>query len=108
MIHPLRLLRATRFTSLSEAASYLLLLFVAMPLKYFARLPMAVKIAGSVHGVLFVVLFLLLALSVIKRTLPPRFAAIVGLASLVPFVPFQLDRRFRNLEWSHRGTRQDQ
>ena len=37
-----------------EGISYLLLLGVAMPLKYLGNMPMAVKIAGSIHGFLFV------------------------------------------------------
>ncbi|MBN2781886.1 MAG: DUF3817 domain-containing protein, partial [Campylobacterales bacterium] len=34
-----------------EGYSYILLLFVAMPLKYMAGYPLAVKIAGMLHGV---------------------------------------------------------
>ena len=37
-----------------EVSSYLLLLLVAVPLKYFANEPLAVKILGPIHGVLFV------------------------------------------------------
>ncbi|MCA9507661.1 MAG: DUF3817 domain-containing protein [Myxococcales bacterium] len=36
-----------------EGTSFLLLLFIAMPLKYYAHLPVAVKILGPVHGFLF-------------------------------------------------------
>ena len=37
-----------------EGVSFLLLLGVAMPLKYMAGMPMAVKVVGWIHGVLFV------------------------------------------------------
>jgi integral membrane protein len=37
-----------------EGYSYLVLLFVAMPLKYLLNLPLAVKYTGTLHGVLFV------------------------------------------------------
>ena len=37
-----------------EGISYLLLLGVAMPMKYYFEMPMAVKITGMAHGVLFV------------------------------------------------------
>lgn len=40
--------------SLAEGVSFLVLLLVAMPLKYGADLPVAVSIMGSVHGVLFI------------------------------------------------------
>ncbi|MCX6141256.1 MAG: DUF3817 domain-containing protein [Candidatus Kapabacteria bacterium] len=44
------------FTTIAylEVTSYLLLLLVAVPLKYFANEPMGVKILGPIHGVLFV------------------------------------------------------
>jgi integral membrane protein len=37
-----------------EGYSYLILLFIAMPLKYFFDIPEAVRITGMLHGVLFV------------------------------------------------------
>lgn len=40
--------------AIAEGISYLLLVFVAMPLKYFADLPLAVTYVGWAHGVLFV------------------------------------------------------
>lgn len=36
-----------------EGMSLIVLLFLAMPLKYFFGLPIAVKIVGSIHGLLF-------------------------------------------------------
>ena len=45
---------AFRWTALAEAVSYLVLLGIAMPLKYIWQMPMAVKITGSIHGGLFV------------------------------------------------------
>nr|MBJ6878079.1 DUF3817 domain-containing protein [Vibrio cholerae] len=43
-----------RAIGLIEGISFLLLLFVAMPLKYFAGFATAVKITGMAHGVLFI------------------------------------------------------
>jgi integral membrane protein len=48
-------LRRLRAVALLEGVSYLLLLFVAMPLKYFWEMPLAVRIVGSLHGMLFIV-----------------------------------------------------
>jgi integral membrane protein len=45
--------------SVAEGATFLLLLCVAMPLKYAANLPIAVMIMGSVHGLLFIAYCLL-------------------------------------------------
>ncbi len=44
-----------RVCSLAEGVSFLVLLGIAMPLKYWAGLPLAVRVVGSVHGALFVV-----------------------------------------------------
>ncbi|MEC9073494.1 MAG: DUF3817 domain-containing protein, partial [Myxococcota bacterium] len=43
-----------------EGTSYLLLVGVAMPLKYLAGQPMAVKITGWIHGLLFMLFCLIL------------------------------------------------
>ncbi len=52
--------------SLAEGVSFLLLLFVAMPLKYAAGLPIAVSVMGMVHGLLFIA-YVLLALDGWRR-----------------------------------------
>lgn len=43
-----------RLVSLAEGLSFVLLVFVAMPLKYGAGVPEAVRVMGSLHGALFV------------------------------------------------------
>ena len=47
------MIRTLRILGNVEGVSYLLLLGVAMPLKYAFGLPLAVKIVGMAHGVLF-------------------------------------------------------
>ena len=49
-----------RIIGLVEGISYLVLLFVAMPLKYWADMPAAVRVVGSLHGGLFVLYVLAL------------------------------------------------
>src|SRR5262249_19012058 len=51
---PLTPLTRVRIAGLAEGVSFLLLLGVAMPLKYFADYPMAVTVVGTIHGVLFI------------------------------------------------------
>ena len=43
-----------RKAGIAEGISFLVLLTIAMPLKYFFHLPIAVKIFGWMHGILFV------------------------------------------------------
>lgn len=87
-----------RRTALLEGASFLVLLFIAMPLKYLAGQPLAVKITGMAHGVLF----LLFCAALLRAHLAGRWPAgrglVVFLSSLIPFGPFLLDRRMKAWE----------
>lgn len=74
-----------------EGTSFLLLLGVAMPLKYMLGIPEAVKYIGMAHGALFIayILMLLVATSKIKM---PLWAMPTGvLSSFLPFGPFIFD-----------------
>jgi integral membrane protein len=84
-----------RLVAFVEGISYLVLLFVAMPLKYLMGMPLSVRITGSIHGALFVGLAAL-AFSVFlsqKRTF--RWGLELFVASLIPFGTFVLDGRLR-------------
>jgi integral membrane protein len=87
-----------RLAALVEGVSFLVLLGVAMPLKYFAGLPAAVKVVGWVHGLLFVVLCVALANATAVARWPLGRAALVFVAALLPFGPFVVDRRMRQYE----------
>ena len=84
-----------RRVALTEAVSYLVLLGIAMPLKYAAGMPWAVRIVGSLHGALVIVFCWTLWRLVRESDWPLRRAALVFGASLVPIVPFVLDRRVK-------------
>lgn len=79
-----------------EGISYLLLLGIAMPLKYLAGMPMAVKIVGWAHGALFILLCVLLAQTWRALQWPISRAIMVFVAALLPFGPFIIDRRLRD------------
>ncbi len=84
-----------RIAGLVEAVSYMVLVGVAMPLKYLAGLPGAVRAVGWVHGVLFVAFCGALLLTVAVARWPLGRAALVFAAALVPFGPFVVDSRMR-------------
>lgn len=84
-----------RRVALAEAVSYLLLLTVAMPLKYLAGLPLAVRIVGLLHGVLFLVLCWALFQAWLNQLALRRCLAVFAL-SFVPVAPFWFDRRLRH------------
>lgn len=93
--NPIRLLRVVAFL---EGCSYLLLLGVAMPLKYFAGLPMAVRIVGSVHGGLFVLFCAALAYAMFSARWSMPRAGMVFASSLVPFGTFAMDASLKRAE----------
>jgi integral membrane protein len=75
-----------------EGWSYILLFFVAMPLKYLADMPQYVRIVGMIHGVLVLVYVLYLVLMHVKVKLSLKKTGIAFLLSLVPFGTFFLRR----------------
>ncbi|WP_243838847.1 DUF3817 domain-containing protein [Prosthecobacter fusiformis] len=87
-----------RRIALLEGGSFLLLLGIAMPLKYLADMPMAVKVVGWLHGALFVVFCYALLQVTMKTQWSLVRCALVFVASLVPFGPFVLDSRMRAWE----------
>ena len=89
---PIGLLRLIGFL---EGISYLVLLGIAMPLKYFADMPQSVLIVGWAHGVLFMG-FALAVLNVwIRHRWPFLRATAAMVASILPFGTFVLDKRLR-------------
>lgn len=85
-----------RKVAVAEGISYLLLLFVAMPLKYFADLPLYVKYTGWAHGLLFVLYAATLVLAWQEQKWKFGKAVLIFLASLLPFMPFVVDRKLKD------------
>ena len=86
-----------RIVSVLEGVSYLLLLFIATPIKYLAGIDSYVKILGMPHGLLFIG-YVILAI-VLKYELDWKsktFFTILA-ASIIPFGTFYIDKKyFRN------------
>jgi integral membrane protein len=79
----------------AEGISYLLLLGVAMPLKYMAGIPEAVRIVGSLHGFLFVLFMVVLFRVWQTQKWPYERVAMAFLLSIVPFGTFYLDKKLK-------------
>lgn len=86
-----------RLASILDGISYLVLLGIAMPLKYLADMPLAVRIVGSLHGVLFIALCFALLVVLRRRILSFGGCVLVFICALIPFAPFFLDRKLRHL-----------
>ncbi|HEX2208050.1 MAG TPA: DUF3817 domain-containing protein [Longimicrobium sp.] len=91
---PLARLRAV---GAMEGASFLVLLGIAMPLKYIAGHPQMVRVVGMIHGVLFL-LFVAAVLQVsVSMRWPLRRVLAALAASVLPFGPFVFDAHLRRV-----------
>lgn len=79
--------------ALLEGISFLVLLGIAMPMKYYMGLPMVVKVVGWAHGFLFILYIYALLQVALDRKWSFIKVAFAFLASLVPFGTFVLDVR---------------
>ncbi|GAB3900249.1 DUF3817 domain-containing protein [Larkinella knui] len=87
-----------RFIGILEGISYLVLLGIAMPLKYLAGWPHAVKVVGWAHGVLFIAYLVALIAVTIDRRWSLIRVIVAFIASLVPFGTFWLESRLKKEE----------
>ncbi|WP_158795306.1 DUF3817 domain-containing protein [Pedobacter sp. L105] len=81
--------------AVAESISYLALLFIAVPLKHFAGMPLAVRYTGWVHGMLFVLYVAMVIMCWSEYKWKVGKAATVFFASLLPFAPFIVEKRLK-------------
>ncbi|WP_338551392.1 DUF3817 domain-containing protein [Paenibacillus sp. KS-LC4] len=84
-----------RLFGITEGISFLVLLFIAMPLKYGAGIDEAVSITGMLHGVLFIIYLIGIANAFFVKQLSFFHSFLAVLAAFLPFGPFLLDRKLR-------------
>lgn len=91
-------IKTLRWVGFLEGISFLLLLFIAMPMKYMFDNPILVKYVGMGHGVLFIA-FLVVLLVVCEKQKWSLKMFILGLiASILPFGPFVFDAKLKKME----------
>ena len=86
------------FINTTEGYSYLFLLFVAMPLKYIFGYGIVVKIAGMLHGVLFITFCLLLLQAWIDTKWAFKENILFFIATLIPFGTFYTKNKIQSYE----------
>jgi integral membrane protein len=91
-------IKILRYVAVSEGISFLVLLLVAMPLKYYFGIPDPVKWVGWAHGVLFMAYVALVFLSWNLMRWNFISLALALAASLVPLGPFLLDGQLKRRE----------
>ena len=90
-------LRKLRVLGAIEGISTLVLFGVAMPLKYLGDMPLAVTIAGSVHGLLFLALVATNIIAIDRVPIGSKLCVAGILGAVVPFGPFVVDRWLERL-----------
>ena len=93
-----KFLSRLRLLSIVEGTSTLLLFGIAMPLKYLADMPSAVRIVGSLHGLLFVCLAIGFLLATQRVPISRKLATAGIIAAVLPFGPFVFDRWLGDLD----------
>jgi integral membrane protein len=87
--------RRFAWAAYAEGASFLLLLGVAMPLKYLAGQPLAVRYVGMIHGLLWLALVVVLVIVAWRLRWSLARGIAVFVSSLLPFGFLVVDRRMR-------------
>jgi integral membrane protein len=90
----LSLLRFFRLSGTLEAVSYLILLLIAMPLKYIWHMPIFVRWTGLFHGVFFIVFSILVVVTGHYKKWPFKVTLLAFLSAFLPFGPLIFDRYF--------------
>jgi integral membrane protein len=90
------MLKLFRVIAFLEGASLLLLLFFAMPMKYYFQEPIFVKTIGMAHGILFVIYIILAIMAKIELNWSFKKMGIICLASVLPFGTFYVEKKYLN------------
>ncbi|QGQ96750.1 DUF3817 domain-containing protein [Paenibacillus psychroresistens] len=84
-----------RFIGFFEGISFLILLGIAMPLKYIADIPEVVFWVGLLHGGLFSLYLLAIGHAWLLHKLTLGSSLLAFIAAFLPFGPFLMDRKLR-------------
>ncbi len=94
----LKSLQFLRFVGIMEGISFLLLLLVAMPLKYLAGIPAPVRYVGWAHGILFVLFVVgVLQVAYLLRW-PVKKILLAFIAAFIPYGTFLFDKKLKEDE----------
>lgn len=83
-----------RLVGVLEGLSFLILLGIAMPMKYLMGQPEAVRLVGMAHGVLFLGYVALAGVLGSEKGWPARQMAMAVVAAVVPFGTFVFDHKY--------------
>lgn len=84
-----------RVISAIEGLSYLILVFIAMPIKYLGDNPIYVKFFGMAHGILFIIFMISLFEVKTKDKWDTGFMFQIFVLSLIPFGAFVIENKVK-------------
>ncbi|MCU4416971.1 DUF3817 domain-containing protein [Acinetobacter bereziniae] len=93
-------IKTLRLVGFLEGISFLLLLFIAMPLKYIWDNPIYVKYVGMGHGLLFIAFLAVLFIVCQKQKWSLKMFILGLIASILPFGPFVFDHKLKQVQSS--------
>ena len=85
-------LQKFRLINKIEGISFIILLFIAMPLKYSFGYPMATKIVGMLHGILVFAFIYQIIEAKKEAGFTLKETALYSILSLIPFGSFYTDK----------------
>ena len=88
------LINIFRIVALLEGVSYILLLFIATPIKYLWEEPKYVKLLGMPHGLLFIAYIVLAIVLGAELKWSNKTLRQILLASIIPFGTFYVDKKY--------------
>ena len=91
-------LKKFRLIAFIEGISFLVLLFIAMPIKYLLGEPLVVKFVGMAHGGLFILFLYLLFVAAKEYKWNISFISMAFISSLVPFGTFYLEKKLKVID----------
>jgi len=101
-------IRWLRLIGIAEGISLLVLLGIAMPLKYLAGQPGMVKVAGWMHGLLFIIFMAAVFVVYQQRNWPFKKVILALIAAFFPFGTFVFDRQLKKEENKMRASSNQQ
>ena len=84
-----------------ESWSYIILLAIAMPLKYWMDVPEMVSVVGAAHGLLFVMYVLTVVFAALLNRWSILITVIALLAAFIPFGPYLVYKKIRKTSFAY-------
>lgn len=102
----LKTIKSLRLIGIAEGFSFLILLLIAMPLKYWMGWPLAVKYVGWAHGLLFILYIIAVFAAVKAMNWGFKGVAVALIASLLPAGTLVLDKSWKKREKELENSKQ--